>query len=614
MNLRRIALIAILVTLAPAVYAENTPPRDIWGQAASAAMNGDLNTAVQKTNELINTGSKFYFITNYPTYAATAANMAREADKLGKPDVATWAAKVAQQLDPHSPAVAFSLADRARDARNWPDAMRWSLAGYGRMLATYRTRVLGQADFILVLSLAIALAAAIFAVALFIRYGRSMAHDFREVLSQRFRGGAVTVLAFALLFLPLFLWLGPVWLVLYWFVIFFGYANVVERVFIALFCVLLATLPILVDWSATQTAGIDNPIVQATILSSDQSYRPEALHRVEEFAAIVSDNDTVHLLLGNLQLQEGNEQAAQIQYRRAAELRDSAGVHVNLGNLHFSDNDFAAAVTEYERAEQLDPKLAIAWYNNSLASGEMYHFDDQGKELEQAKKLGRVAIERLTQNPPPTKVVLYTPSLERAWDIATSLARKGAAQTLFATFSYFDPAASAVNPISIGSIAALLIAVAVWRKRRKAGFANACIKCGRTFCYRCKSARESATYCTQCIHIYLKRDGVSLDTKRAKLEEVHDHQTGTLRRNKLLATFLPGSAQVIEGRTISGALGAFVFLLMVCFAILIGRLAPAVGPVAETAQLMGRVVTALLAAIVWCILVIPVYRRRQLAS
>src|SRR4029453_18544711 len=97
--------------------------------------------------------------------------------------------------------------------------------------------------------------------------------------------------------------------------------------------------------------------------------------------------------------------------------------------------------------------------------------------------------------------------------------------------------------------ASLLLALLLFLVRRKAGYANACIKCGRTFCPRCKSARESATYCTQCIHIYLKRDGVSLDTKRSKLEEVSEHHGNMLRRNKLFGTFLPGSAQVLEGRT-----------------------------------------------------------------
>jgi hypothetical protein len=117
--------------------------------------------------------------------------------------------------------------------------------------------------------------------------------------------------------------------------------------------------------------------------------------------------------------------------------------------------------------------------------------------------------------------------------------------------------------VTLGALVALLLAAGLWIFRRRSGFANACIKCGRTFCHRCKSSRESTTYCTQCIHIYLKRDGVSLDTKRRKLEEVSDHHAGMTRRNKLFATFLPGSGQLLEGRTASGAIGLFAFALAV---------------------------------------------------
>jgi len=146
-------------------------------------------------------------------------------------------------------------------------------------------------------------------------------------------------------------------------------------------------------------------------------------------------------------------------------------------------------------------------------------------------------------------------------------------------------------------------------KRRRAGFAGSCIKCGRTFCHRCKSARESATYCTQCIHIYLKRDGVSLLTKRTKLEEVSEYQAGMLRRNKLFAYFLPGSAQLIEGRTGSGLFGVFAFLFLVLLAVLVGRLAPVLAP-GDVPKLVVRVVAVILAVVLWFLLTLPVFRRK----
>lgn len=612
MNIRRVALIAVMTAVALTAFGENLSPRDIWPLATSAANNGDVNGAVGKTNDLVNTG-KSYGINTFPVYAASAAALARVADREKRKDVADWASKAADQLDPRSAAVAFSNADRAKDQSNWPRAISSSFGGFARLAKNYRTSVLSVCDLLIAIALALGLTSAVFAISLFMRYGRSMAHDFREILGQRLHGGAVTVLAFALTFLPIFLWLSPVWLVLYWFVIFFGYANKTERALIVILALILAVLPVGVDAVATRMAALENPVMIAQLASQRQSYQPEALRRLDELASLVPDDAMIQLLLGNLQLQEGNEQQAQIRYMRSAQLNDSAGVHVNLGNLHFLDNDFAAAITEYEKATQKDPRLAIAYYNNSVAFGETYKFDEQGQKLEQAKKMDRAYIENLAQNPPSQKIVIYTPPLQDAWSDAERIARKTTEKTLFGTYAYFNPQVSALNPLTLGAILAAIAAVAVWSKRRRNGFANACIKCGRTFCPRCKSARESATYCTQCIHIYLKRDGVPLATKRSKLEQVHDHQTAILRRNKVFATFLPGSAQMIEGRTLVGILGVLAFLFFVATAVLTGRLAPAIGPVAEMAKMISRAIAIALAFVMWFVLSLPIYRRKAAA-
>ncbi len=601
----------LLLVLTPA-SGEQLSPREIWPQAPSAALNGDLDSAAKRTTELLETG-KSYGIRTYPLYASSAAALARQAEKQGMPDVGKWAARASDQLDPRSSAVAFSNTDRARDQRNWGRALQTAIAAFSRVFGNYRARLLGRYDLLIVSVIATVLTAALFAIALFIRYGRSMAHDFREILGQRFHGGAVTVLAFALLFLPFFLWLGPMWLILYWFVIFFGYANVIERVFIVLLSLLLSALPIVTDRAAAVIAGIDSPVIMAAIASGERSYQPEVLRRLQDLATIVPDNATIHLLLGNLQLHEGNELQAAVHYRRAVELNDSAGAHVNLGNLHFLNNDFPASMTEYEKAEKRDPRLAIAYYNHSVASGETYKFDEQGKMLEQAKKADRASIERFSQNPPPQKIVFYHPTVGEAWQIASTLAKKGLGRTLFGNYAHFDVMRSSANPITIGSALAFILALAIWLKRRKTGYAGACIKCGRTFCHRCKPSRESATYSTQSIHIYLKRDGVSLDTKRAKLEQVHEHLSDRQRRNRIFATFIPGSAQLLEGRTLSGVLGMFVFLFFVVTAILVGRLAPAIGPVAETAQLLVRVLAIVVAVLIWFALSLPVYRRKLTA-
>ena len=592
--------------------AEQSAPRDIWPQATSALDNGDIEAATKKTNEMTDLG-KSYGIKSFPLYAESAAALSRTAERKGNRPEADWASKAADQLDPTSPAVAFSRADAASEQKNWAKAIPTVFRGYANVFTKYRARLLSRSDFMIVITVALALTAIIFALSLFVRYGRSMAHDFRETLGQFTRGGAVTVLAFALLFLPLFVWLGPMWLLFYWFIIFFSYAGLTERVLIIILALIVAAAPIVLDLTAHWIAGVDGPVVLSAIASDEQSYYPEALRRLQELVSIVPNNAVLHLLLGNLELQEGNDPQAAVHYKQSMELRNSAGAHVNLGNLRFLDNDFSAAIAEYQRAEDLDHNLAIAFYNHSIASGELYKFDEQAQRLDQAKRIDRNYIEHVMSNPPAQKIVMYRPPIDQAWDVSAVIAKTGAARALFGNYSWFDPMISARNPITLGGLVAAVLAPLIFMKRRRAGFAGSCIKCGRTFCPRCKSARESTTYCTQCIHIYLKRDGVSVATKRTKLEEVGQHQTGMLRRNRLFATLLPGSAQLLEGRTFIGFLGLFIFFFAVCLALLVGRLAPVLSP-GDLAKMVVRVLAVAIAIITWLLMTVPIYRRRAAAA
>lgn len=609
----RLAVVALVLAVSAGhVRAQQLAPRDIWPQATAAAREGDFDTATKKKNELL-AAARTYGIRTFPSYAAGASAWASMATKE-QTQLASWAENAARELDGRSPAVAFSEADRTKLAKGWGSAIPLALQGFPRLLGNYRTTVLSRADLLIVAAGAIAITAIILALALFIRYGRSMAHDFRERLSTLFTGGSVSVLAFTLLFLPLFVWLGPTWLAFYWFAIFFGYAEWPERAAIIVLLILVALLPIAVDLASHRIAGVDSPVVAAAISSADQAYQPDALRRLEELIAVVPDDATLHVLMGNLLAFEGLDDQANVHYRRAVQLRPRyAGAHVNLGNLLFLNNEFQAAMTAYEKAEAHDPSLATAFYNHSVAAGETYRFDLQAQMLEKARAADRAFVERTTRNPPPQKIVMYKPSVDEAWEVSERMAARPAARAMFGNYSSFDPLRSASNPISIGALLSLLLAVLLYLLRRANGYANACIKCGRTFCPRCKSARESTTYCTQCIHIYLKRDGVSLDTKRQKLEEVSDHQSGMTIRNRLFATFLPGSAQMLEGRTTRGVIGVFLFALFVFMAVLVGRLGPALGPSAEVAQMLVRVASIVLAVLMWFFLSLPVYRRRSAA-
>lgn len=612
--LRLLMFAAALTCAAVPVFAqsETIGPRDIWPAATAAADTGDFEAANQRLTQMLDLG-RTLGIKRYPLYAQSAIALARQAHADGNPDLSNWAAATALKLDATSPTVAFSAADLARAQARWGAAASHVFAGLGNSFVDYRTSVITSANLVVVLAIVVTVATFAFALLLLIAYRRAAAHDFRELLGDRFSPGIASVLAFALLFLPLFLWLGPTWLVLYWYLIFFSYATLRERITGSVLLVLFALVPVMLSWSAYRTTGVNGPVLRAAIASDSQSYQPEAMRRMRELIEVLPEEARLHLLAGNLEVLEGNENAALMHYRRATELDNRlAGAYLNAGNLRFLHNDFPAAMLEYQNAAEKDPEMAIAYYNRSVTAGETYKFDEQGRQLALAKKYDRSLVERILKRPPQQKVVQYQLPLDEAWRLSDSITRRKVAKELFANYARFDLLLIVGNAATIGSIVALAAGLLLANRRRKSGRAGACIKCGRTFCPKCKSARESATYCTQCIHIYLKRDGVSIDTKRSKLEEVQEFQADAARTRKILATFLPGSARVLEGATIRGLISIALFALFVTIAVLIGRLAPISTP-AVTVRLVIQIVAIVAAVVTWIMTAVPVYRQRTAA-
>jgi tetratricopeptide (TPR) repeat protein len=419
-----------------------------------------------------------------------------------------------------------------------------------------------------------------------------------------------SIVALAALVLPLFLWLGPTWILVFWFVIFFSYASIGERIAIVAFLLMISMVPLALDWSVYRVVGSTSPVVRAAVAEEFAIYHPDNVRRMRELVAAVPGNARLQLLLGGLELQVGDEQQALVHYREAIKLDQRlGGAYVNLGNLDFFHNEFRAAITNYEKAIQATPALSIAYFNIAAASGEIYDYARQGQMIEEARKRDRVRVQKLIATPPTQKIVMYTLPIDEAWAISERLATKGEARELFGSYARFDPVESLFNPMTTASVIGLVAAPLLWWKRRSKGFAGICMKCGRTFCFRCKSARESATYCTQCIHIYLKRDGVSLDTKQSKLQEVQKYQNGQVRLKKILATFFPGSGQIMDGATAKGLVSVFSFLCFLTVALLIGSLVPIATPAGLIRHTI-RIAAILLAVGTWLLISIPVYRQR----
>jgi hypothetical protein len=102
---------------------------------------------------------------------------------------------------------------------------------------------------------------------------------------------------------------------------------------------------------------------------------------------------------------------------------------------------------------------------------------------------------------------------------------------------------------------------------KKQAFARGCVKCGQAFCKKCQSGTRVYGFCTQCLHIFVKKDGVSPASRKEKMEEI-DHLS---RREGLLcrvsSLLIPGFGSLYSNRIIAGMilLAVWVFSLVFLF-------------------------------------------------
>ena len=89
---------------------------------------------------------------------------------------------------------------------------------------------------------------------------------------------------------------------------------------------------------------------------------------------------------------------------------------------------------------------------------------------------------------------------------------------------------------------------------------DTCFKCGRPFCQRCKTSLEFESFCSQCVHLFIKQDGVSPEARIKKNYEVEQYNRVQRIERAVLSLVAPGAGHLFEGRPFS----AFFLLFLWC--------------------------------------------------
>ncbi|MCL4809359.1 MAG: hypothetical protein KJ062_16460 [Thermoanaerobaculia bacterium] len=572
--------------------------RGEWFAWLAAHEEGDAVLAAQKVEEIVRHSRKIG-LKRLTDLSLAATLMARREMAVGSADRARWALDAAIRLDPDLPEARWSRVALAL-SQGGVDAPRELLGAVRAVVVDLEGRrvLFVRASLLLVLSLAAVGAA--FVILLAAGAARRLHHDLAELAGRRLPRPADSVVAAGLFLLPLILSLDVGWLFLWLFVLSFGYAERNVR-----WAALAGLLPVLLvapalDRAAAALAVSASPVLRGAEALQEKRYDQRVLDDLEAVKSLFPEDPDIRFLLGCLYQQLGQNDRAVAEYTVASQVSQTEiRALINRGDIRFVDGDFGAAQQDFQEALRRDPRDVRARYNLSLVYGETFRTVEAQEKLAEARALDGALVTKLLDSPTLVKVVGIGYSVSEARAKVAVLHRDPRSRRVLGHFhvgseprNWAVPLALAI-PFAIGGAFAL----DSWR-RRKHGYAISCQKCGRTFCRLCKPPGESSLLCSQCIHVYLRKDGVSIETKLKKVEEVRRRQGFEERLRRALNFVFPGGELFLEGRVARAAVLLGLFALGIIAATLRQDLALSPRPGASP-LLAGTALWALLALGAW---------------
>jgi tetratricopeptide (TPR) repeat protein len=536
--------------------------RGHWFAWLAAQEEGDAIVARGKVDEILKYAQKIE-IRRITDLAMTATLVGRRQQLQGKPELAREALQSAVRLDPDLPEPRWTRLALSASAHAWGEIPGEVLGAIRASLADGETRRIDRARAMLLATFTLlALAVAVLLI-LLVRHSGRLLHDLHEVAGRVLPGQAGTLLVAALLFLPLLVSLDVCWFGLFLFVILFGYASWPQKAVASLAVGLLLFFFPVLDRVSYDMAISSSPILRGAEALKEARYDQRVLDNLEAAKNVVPDDVDIRFLLGRLYQALGQNDRAVAEYTAGAQIspRESRCL-VNRGNIRFVDGDLGSAQEDYQEALKRDSRNIAARYNLALLYAETFRTVEAARTLQEARALDARLVQRFQDAPTLVKVVSLGYPVEEALEKIQRMGSDPRARRLLGQYRRFDSLAGWAIPIVGGIPLAVVAALLLDRSRKRGrGYSSECQKCGRTFCRLCKPPGESALLCSQCVHVYLKKDGVAIETKLQKLEDVKRRRTMEDRVRVGLNLVLPGAAAFLESRVITGTFALTIFAL-----------------------------------------------------
>lgn len=379
---------------------------------------------------------------------------------------ARWSLEAAERFDPGRPETAFASARVARLQGRYANAVWDQLRAYPRIFNHPLERYLWLQDLGFWCLGLLLITGGLFVAMQMLTKGTSLFQDLVELFGRKLPRPVALLLAAAALLWPLAVPYGPLWLVLYWSVLLWGYASFSERSVLILLWFLVGLSPLVIDFQRQRVAVALSPPAQAMQSLEEHRLYGSLFSDLGVLRSILPKSVAVKHLLADVHRSLGQWELARSLYRQVLEAEpDNAPALINLGAYSFLKGDFGAAIQTFQKAAEVDPRNAAAQYNLSQAYSESYMFDEQNAALHRARAIDLNRVNQWIANS-SERVVTLPGGLARIPEIRAQLQTTwGRAEPLSGRLELFRRGLSLLLALSL-----MLIAVALHLARRPFGY------------------------------------------------------------------------------------------------------------------------------------------------
>lgn len=543
--------------IVPQAPAESSPDStffqlyDKWRDVQDALKQGNTTEAQSVLQQVVELHAK----ADIPRLTDFAMNAVQIGDQLlanNKVDDALKFYHAATELDP-SLGYAFysqSKGQWAQGISGYIPAMISAVRGLFAPASTLTGQIYFRSKWLLIFVITGVILGFVYSIILLVKYNRLLRHDAVEKYGAKKGAGLVELAVWVILFLPVLLFFGPLWLAPFWFMLFWGYCKTTERIIsVVCFVIFLMAAPVY-GYVAELSKATSDPMIAPYLRAYTEGGSPAVIQDLQHYTERHPEEQDASILLGYLLKTESNfDGAITVLQKHTIDHPNDARAFNNLGNIFFIQGETDSALHFLERAQEINNRNATVLFNLSKAYRAKFDFNTAESTLEQAR-LADSSLVRKLEGTTSEQLVDMIPEEETLWAKISS--KEKSMVSLIA------------NPFTILTIIFFGATFAMnLGKSKKQDYARKCLKCGKPFCRKCQTGSKTYDFCTPCLHIFVKKDGVSPASRKEKMQEIEEHTDKQQLYLKLSSLVVPGTGNLLSGATVRGVVVLFFWLFLI---------------------------------------------------